>query len=52
MDICHFSPEERDGFLAAYRAAHPNQSRDLKPTAGRGAGRHSLHLHRISNVDM
>jgi len=44
MDICHFSPEERETFLAAYRAAHPNQSRKVKP-AGRGAaGHHTLHV--------
>ncbi len=43
MDICHFSPEERETFLAAYRAAHPNQSRKGKP-AGRGAGHHTLHV--------
>ena len=44
MDICHFSPEERETFLAASRAAHPNQSRKVKP-AGRGAaGHHTLHV--------
>jgi hypothetical protein len=26
FDLCHFSPEERAGFLAAYRAAHPRRS--------------------------
>ena len=25
FEICHFSPEERKTFLAAYRAAHPKQ---------------------------
>lgn len=44
MEICHFSPEERQTFLAAYRAAHPNQSRKLKPSTGRGAGHHTLHI--------
>ncbi len=44
MDICHFSPKEREIFLAAYRAAHPNQSRKVKP-AGRGdAGPHALRV--------
>jgi hypothetical protein len=47
MDICHFSPDERETFLAAYRAAHPNQSRKGKP-AGRGAGHHTLHVE-VSN---
>lgn len=28
--ICHFSNEERESFLAAYGAAHPNRSRGLK----------------------
>ena len=44
MDICHFSPEERETFLSAYRAAHPNQSRKVKPAAHGGAGHHTLHL--------
>ena len=26
MKICHFSPEERRSFLAAYRKAHPQQA--------------------------
>ncbi|MDJ0971834.1 MAG: hypothetical protein QNJ06_18205 [Kiloniellales bacterium] len=26
MKICHFSPEERRAFLAAYRKAHPQQA--------------------------
>jgi hypothetical protein len=25
FEICHFSPEERKSFLAAYRTAHPKQ---------------------------
>ncbi len=29
MEVCHLSPVEREAFLAAYRAAHPNQSRQL-----------------------
>jgi hypothetical protein len=44
MDICHFSPEERSSFLAAYGAAHPNQARDLEPALRRGGARHSLHI--------
>jgi hypothetical protein len=34
MDICHFSPSERDAFLAAYRRAHPNRQTS-SPEAGR-----------------
>lgn len=44
MDICHFSPEERETFLAAYRAAHPNQSRKVKPAGRAGTCHHTLHL--------
>ena len=33
--ICHFSPEERDSFLAAYGAAHPGQSDAAEPAPGR-----------------
>lgn len=44
MDICHFSPEERETFLAAYRAAHPNQSRRVEPAGRGGAGHHTLHV--------
>ena len=44
MAICHFSPEEQETFLAAYRAAHPNQSRKVEPTGRGGAGHHTLHL--------
>lgn len=44
MDICHFSPEEREAFLAAYRQAHPNQSRKLQPAAGKRAGHHTIHI--------
>ena len=29
MEVCHLSPVEREAFLAAYRVAHPNQSRQL-----------------------
>ena len=44
MDICHFSPEERETFLAAYRAAHPNQSPKVKPAGRAGTRHHTLHL--------
>lgn len=43
FEICHFSPEERQTFLAAYRAAHPNQSRWVKETVRSGAT-HVLHI--------
>lgn len=26
FSVCHFSQQERDGFLAAYRAAHPGKA--------------------------
>lgn len=44
MDICHFSPEEREVFLTAYRQAHPNQSRKLQPAAQNRAGHHTMHI--------
>jgi hypothetical protein len=30
FEICHFSPRERERFLAAYRAAHPRRLQILK----------------------
>ena len=42
MDICHFTKEERTAFLAAYRAAHPNQSHRLG--AARPGGYRTLHI--------
>ena len=33
FSICHFSPEERDSFLAAYHAAHPLRSDGLRADA-------------------
>ena len=35
IEVCHMSPRERATFLAAYGAAHPNQSSGLRlaPTA-------------------
>ncbi len=44
FEICHFSPEERMVFLAAYAAAHPNQSKGLRPAPKRAAGQHSLQI--------
>jgi len=29
--ICHFSPEEKQKLMAAYAAAHPNQSKSAAP---------------------
>lgn len=42
LEICHFSPAEREAFLAAYRRAHPNRH-----VATRGAPRlrpHTIYL--------
>jgi len=36
FEICHFSPEERQQFLAAYTRAHPDTARRLAPP-GRSA---------------
>jgi hypothetical protein len=33
FDLCHFSPEERATFMAAYRAAHPRRSQAVAPAA-------------------
>ena len=33
FDLCHFSPEERASFMAAYRAAHPRRSQAVRPAA-------------------
>ena len=44
MDICQFTPEEREVFLAAYRRAHPTLARKQQPAARMRAGRHSLHI--------
>ena len=30
FEVCHFSPRERERFLAAYRAAHPRRLQILK----------------------
>jgi len=36
FEICHFSPEERATFMAAYRAAHPRRSRAVKESPPSG----------------
>jgi hypothetical protein len=33
FDICHFSPDERASFLAAYRVAHPKGGQPTAPEA-------------------
>jgi HEAT repeat protein len=33
FDLCHFSPEERAAFMAAYGAAHPRRRQALAPAA-------------------
>ncbi|MHA1523459.1 MAG: hypothetical protein ACTSY1_03520 [Alphaproteobacteria bacterium] len=30
IELCHFAPSEREGFLAAYRAAHPRRFKRLE----------------------
>jgi hypothetical protein len=42
--ICHFSPEERRTFLAAYAAAHPNQPAEARRPARRAAGRRTVEI--------
>jgi hypothetical protein len=34
FDICHLSPQEREGFLALYRRAHPERTRRLPAPRG------------------
>jgi hypothetical protein len=41
--ICHFSPEERKSFLAAYTAAHPHQRTETAPSR-RAAGKRLLEI--------
>jgi hypothetical protein len=36
FEICHLSPQEREGFLALYRRAHPERSRRLPLPGPRG----------------
>ena len=33
FDLCHFAPEERAAFMAAYGAAHPRRSQAVGPSA-------------------
>jgi hypothetical protein len=44
VEVCHLSPRERETFLAAYGAAHPNQSRGLRLAAGSAGHTRPLHL--------
>ena len=39
MAICRFSPEERDTFVAAWRAAHPDQPPGAEPSGFDGVVR-------------
>jgi hypothetical protein len=41
FEVCHLSAQERDGFLAFYRRAHPERGRRL---AGPGARAHELRI--------
>lgn len=43
LEICHFSPEERQTFLRAYEAAHPRQIKAAGDEAGRSRAR-TLHI--------
>jgi len=43
FDLCHFSPEERATFMAAYRAAHPRRSQVVAPAAP-GAQEHVIQI--------
>ena len=36
FEICHLSPQEREGFLALYRAAHPERARRRRRAGPRG----------------
>ena len=42
LEICHFSPAERQAFLAAYRRAHP--SRQSVPSATQRPRAHTIYL--------
>ena len=43
FEICHFSPEERRTFLAAYRLAHPKQG-EVRSDASGGERSHELRI--------
>ena len=42
LEICHFSPEERQTFLRAYEAAHPRQ---IKAAGGEAGGSRARTVH-------
>jgi len=42
--ICHFSPEERRSFLAAYAAAHPHQPAEGRRSPRRAAGKRVIEI--------
>lgn len=42
--ICHFSPEERQAFLAAYAAAHPDKRLEGAPARMRKSARRILEV--------
>lgn len=42
MEICHFSPAEREAFLGAYRRAHPG--RNLAALGGQRLRPHTIYL--------
>ena len=44
FSICHFSGEEREAFLEAYRAAHPRQSSKLPAPGREGAAPRQLRI--------
>jgi hypothetical protein len=43
FEICHLSPQERDGFLALYRRAHPERTKRLTAAPGSRSG-HELRI--------
>ena len=49
LELCHFSPAERQAFLAAYRRAHPSRQ-----VAGPGAPRlraHTIYLPELGDAE-
>lgn len=48
FELCHFSPEERATFLAAYRAAHPRRSQAVAREHGQ-EGEHVIQI-RVPNL--
>ena len=49
LELCHFSPEERATFLAAYRAAHPRRSQAVTREHGQ-EGEHVIQI-RVPNLN-